>query len=138
MTTLHLPYPPSVNHYYARTVHGGVMVGKRGRAYRTEVALLVRTSGAKPIAGDVVLDVAVHPPDKRKRDLDNVLKCLLDALQAGDLYADDNQVSRIHIARHDPVSGGRVEVCAYPRVFGELAKRGNPRKRSRAQALDTS
>ena len=110
MTTITLPWPPSVNHYYVTGYRGARIVGKRGKAYATEVALLIRTSGAKRLRGDVRLRVDMHPPDRRKRDIDNPLKCLLDAMSGG-LYEDDSQIVEL-IARKLPGEGkpGRVVV----------------------------
>jgi len=85
-------------------------VGKRGKAYATEVALLIRTSKAKRLRGDVRLTVDMYPPDRRKRDIDNPLKCLLDAMSGG-MYEDDSQIVEL-IAHKLPSEGkpGRVVV----------------------------
>jgi len=53
--------------------------------------------------------VTAYPPDKRKRDLDNILKALLDAMQ-GSLYEDDSQIDQLLIKRGDVIKGGKVRV----------------------------
>ena len=41
----------------------------------------------------------IHPRSKRKFDLDNTLKAILDALMKADMYNDDSQIDYIEIAR---------------------------------------
>jgi crossover junction endodeoxyribonuclease RusA len=43
--------------------------------------------------------INVYPPDARKRDLDNLLKCLLDSLQTAKVYEDDSQIDYLLIKR---------------------------------------
>lgn len=47
----------------------------------------------------LALEVFAHPPDKRRRDIDNILKCLCDGLQHAGVYEDDCQIDDIHISR---------------------------------------
>lgn len=112
MYTLKLPYPPSVNHYW-RYYSGRVCISKHGLAYRAIVAFYMRLAKAKTMSGPVGLKIAVYPPDRRRRDIDNVLKALLDALQHGGAFQDDYQVSRINIKRYEPCENGAVivEIC---------------------------
>jgi len=57
--------------------------------------------------------IEAFPPDKRKRDLDNVLKSLLDALQHAGVYADDCQIDRLSIIRKSPLNGiVKIEITA--------------------------
>jgi crossover junction endodeoxyribonuclease RusA len=63
----------------------------------------------KPLQGSVSVVVVLHPPDKRKRDLDNILKATLDALE-GYAYVDDCQISRLEVRRAEVVKGGSVVV----------------------------
>ena len=56
------------------------------------------------------MTVTLHPPDRRRRDLDNAMKSLLDALEYGGVYADDSQVDHLEIRRGAPVSGGSCVV----------------------------
>lgn len=45
------------------------------------------------------LTIDAYPPDRRKRDLDNILKSLLDALQHAGIYSDDSQIDILKISR---------------------------------------
>lgn len=60
--------------------------------------------------GPLIVDVVVHPPDRRRRDIDNVQKALLDALQHAGAYSDDSQIIRLSIERGRPVDGGKTIV----------------------------
>jgi len=51
------------------------------------------------------------PPDRRRRDLDNLLKSVLDALEHAGLYADDSQIDLLVTRRRMLVSGGKLIVC---------------------------
>jgi len=48
-------------------------------------------------------------PDRRKRDIDNTLKALLDALTHAGVWLDDSQVVDLRI-RKSPTLGGFVSV----------------------------
>ena len=61
--------------------------------------------------GRVAVYVEAHPPDKRRRDLDNLWKGVLDAMQHAQVYVDDNQVDDLHIVRRAHKAGsGYLEV----------------------------
>jgi crossover junction endodeoxyribonuclease RusA len=65
-------------------------------------------------SGPVALRVFAYPPDKRRRDLDNILKGVQDALVAAGVLLDDYQVDEIHIIRRPPERPGRVQVIVEP------------------------
>jgi len=106
---LDLPYPPSVNHYY-RHVGPRTLISREGRMYRERVAAVVTADGVRPLRGPIEVRIVVHPPDRRRRDLDNVLKSLLDALEHAGAYRDDDQVVRLRAEKRHPTAGGRVIV----------------------------
>jgi crossover junction endodeoxyribonuclease RusA len=111
---LPLPYPPSINHYY-RHVGNKVLISAEGREYRKRVnayflGQLADGELVDPMAGKLSVTLSVHCPDKRRRDLDNVQKPLLDALQHAGTYADDSQIDWLLTERCDVVPGGQVIV----------------------------
>lgn len=91
MTTITIPYPPSVNHYW-RMFRGRMLISADGRRYRLVTEQIMRAARIKPIVGHVWVIVQIVLPDRRRRDIDNVLKSLLDAMKVGGLYADDSQI----------------------------------------------
>ena len=97
-----LPYPPSVNHYY-RHVGPRVLISREGRRYREIVVVRLRSSGIKPLSGNIELFLEAYPPDRRRRDLDNLMKCVLDSLQHAGAYYDDSQIVKITAEKHEPM-----------------------------------
>lgn len=94
---LTLPFPPSLNRLY-RNVQGKTLISREGRLYREQVgwecrAARVPTFQRRPVK----LHIVAHMPDARRRDLDNLLKCALDALQHAQVFADDSQVRDLRI-----------------------------------------
>jgi len=91
-----LPYPPSVNTYW-RTWQGRTMISEAGRAYRKHVAATMMVGPVyRCYTCPLALSILAYPPDRRKRDLDNLLKAPLDALEKCGLFADDSQIKSIH------------------------------------------
>lgn len=111
--TLELPYPPSVNHYWRR-VGMRTLISREGRRFRARVAAHLSMRRVPRIDGALEVHVTVHPPDRRRRDLDNAMKALLDALAHGGVYEDDGQIDRLEIVRADVVPDGKVVVRIAP------------------------
>lgn len=95
-----LPMPPSVNSYY-RTFRGRMLISAKGREYRNEVAgnMLQCDRSKLPFTGRIRVNIAFYPPDKRRRDLDNLYKGLLDALTHAGVWQDDSQIDDLRIVR---------------------------------------
>jgi crossover junction endodeoxyribonuclease RusA len=109
MLEFELPYPPSVNHYF-RMVQGRMLISREGRLFRQRVCAILAASGVRALAGPLAVQIEVYPPDNRRRDVDNCLKSLLDALQHGGAYHDDSQIVRLAIEKRGAVEGGRTIV----------------------------
>lgn len=108
--TLTLPYPPTVNTYW-RNVSGRTLISRKGREYREAVGWAVRAAKAAPWPESARLCVAIEAqaPDKRRRDLDNLPKSVLDALTDAGVWADDSQIDDLRIWR-GPVGAGQIVV----------------------------
>lgn len=106
-----LPLPPTVNQYWRHTVRAGrvwVYLSGKGRAYKTAV---VRAIGRHhPTDKRLSVSVTLHFANKRKNDLDNRLKSLLDALAYAGVYVDDSQIDELRVIRGENIKGGRCVV----------------------------
>lgn len=92
-----LPWPPSVNHYWRKSGKK-IYLPKEVEDYRKEVWVKCQGYPRFP-QGDVAIEIEAWPPDRRRRDLDNILKALLDALQHAQIYTDDYQIADLRIYR---------------------------------------
>ena len=115
MIEFELPYPPSVNHYW-RMAGRRMVISREGRAFREKVCSALAVAGVQPLRGGLAVRIELYPPDRRRRDADNALKALLDALQHGGAYVDDSQIVKLMVERRQPTPGGRIivrieEVC---------------------------
>jgi len=111
-----LPWPPSVNRYY-RHVGYRVLISREGRKYRMMV--VSRLAGLYPkLDGAVSLTADCYPPDRRRRDLDNLLKCLQDSLVHAGVMGDDSQIRVLHLEMREPVPEGFVHVQLAPLPAG--------------------
>jgi crossover junction endodeoxyribonuclease RusA len=101
-----------------------MLISKRGREYREQVIALVWPG--EPLTTRLAVEMLLYPPDRRRRDIDNTAKALLDALQHAGVYTDDSQIDRLVIER-GPL-GGYVEVsiAEAPRNSGQGAHQGQP------------
>lgn len=105
MITLSLPLPPSVNHYWRHLTKGPLagrtLISEEGRKYRKSVLThcFAVNRSEWPVQDRISVDIELNPPDYRRRDLDNSLKALLDALQHAGLYKDDSQIDDLRIRR---------------------------------------
>lgn len=114
---LKLEWPPSVNHYYARSKTGGVFISKRGMAHRATTLNTWNKHRREPASGLLRVEVTLYPPDNRRRDIDNVQKCLFDSMGVAGVFNDDSQIDDLRIMRArnadgslNVVEGGMVSV----------------------------
>lgn len=111
MIELALPYPPTVNHYYGQRPKGGKFIKPAGKSFRVEVmAVAMQERACNYITDDIHIEIDAYPPDNRKRDLDNINKALLDALESAGVFKDDSQIVKLTSTKHAPVKGGKVIV----------------------------
>ena len=113
MIELELPFPPSVNHYY-RHVGPRTLISREGRRFLEKVCALLAAAGVRPLTGLLRVEIEIYPPDYRRRDIDNLQKGLLDALEHGGAYQDDSQIEKLTITRCECTRGGKAVVRVEP------------------------
>lgn len=105
-----LPWPPSSNIYW-RYVNGRVITSKAARDYKYLIQQLSYTWKAPKFTTErLFFVVKVYPPDKRKRDIDNLLKVTIDAIASTGVFQNDSQIDKIMIERCHEVKLGSLEV----------------------------
>lgn len=129
--SLRLPMPPSLNHYRAifqptpasgkqfnRTAHRARLITSAdGRAYLAHVKR-VCAHIFDPLTGRLQVSVTICYRDRRKIDLDNRLKALLDGLKEAKVFEDDSQIDVLHVKR-GPVSPPDGHVIVTLAVIGD-------------------
>lgn len=97
---LRLPVPPSVNNLFFNLKKGGRAPTRKYLAWQTEAGWMLKQ---RPVMsfGQMLVQVKIWVPRKSRMDLDNASKGILDLLQTHRIFANDKQVERLTIERHD-------------------------------------
>lgn len=114
---LTLPFPPSVNSYW-RAPNKGPLAGRHlisadGRKFRSNAAAAVIEQLRripKPLDGELSVNVVLFPPNLARRDLDNYLKALFDALTHSNVWDDDSQIKHMEVSWGPVIAKGSAEV----------------------------
>lgn len=110
MIEVRLPLPPSTNNLYINRGKKRV-ISERYRAWRQAAGWALIEQSPKAVNGDFDLWLYVEWPDKRRRDLDNHLKAVLDLLVSHQLVEDDSRCQAMHIYRGLKGKECVVRVC---------------------------
>jgi crossover junction endodeoxyribonuclease RusA len=107
-----MPWPPSLNHLYPTGRNGRRFLSKEGKAYHAAVVaeLLRQRVPRNRIADRIELTLLIQPPDLRRRDISNLIKCVEDCLTHAGVWVDDCQVDALHVYRCLRYPGGIVTV----------------------------
>ena len=113
---LSLPWPPSVNVYW-RNVAGKVLISREGRAYARvvygcalEQSMTTLSVGRKVFVVPVSVDIIAYPPNRARRDLDNLPKAILDALTKARVWEDESLVHDLRIRWGEVRKGGEIQI----------------------------
>tara|TARA_R110000824_G_scaffold57467_1_gene156237 strand:+ start:1007 stop:1384 length:378 start_codon:yes stop_codon:yes gene_type:complete len=108
--SIDLPWGTSANVAYIRTMRG-IALSKPGRLFREHVVTQIADDKQNlGLADNLSVSIELFEPDKRRRDIDNLIKPLLDALEAANVFVNDNQINKLSICRAGYESGGRMRV----------------------------
>lgn len=106
-----IPMPPSVNRNTRFGKHGAYS-SPAYKAWQKEVSWIFASAKAKKIIPPYKIAYTVGRPDKRNRDIDNLIKPLNDALQRAGILTNDSLVNEINIkwCKETPKGGVRIHV----------------------------
>lgn len=118
-----LPFPVSNNALHCPTKDGRIILSAKGRAYYSEMYDYINKErdGFETVSGRLSVDLFIHEPDLRKRDINNLTKSLFDALERCEVYTNDSQIDETHIYRRECRALGAVHVII--RKIGEVDTR---------------
>ncbi len=95
---------------YWRHVGSRVLISAAGRAYRANAIACVLEQGSPKLRGRVRVHAIAHAPDRRRRDLDNLWKGVLDSLTHAGVIEDDSLIDELSIARGGIEKPGRISI----------------------------
>ena len=72
--------------------------------------LLLKNQKIKPISAEKLqIELLIYPPDKKRRDIDNVIKVLLDTIQRANIIENDYKIWLLIVRRKEIRKHGEVE-----------------------------
>lgn len=111
MTPIHLPYPPTLNTSKV-PINGRQISSLRYRRWRVEAMAMIAQQRPQRIKGDYRMTIVAIRPDRRRRDLDNIIKPCGDALVNAQIVEDDSLAQSIFVRWSDgePDKRGGVRI----------------------------
>lgn len=99
---------------WKHTRQGKHYLTAQAKAYYEHLNWLVRSQGFDHKVADRLHVVCrISPPDKRRRDLDNVWKVVSDGMTKSRVWLDDQQIDKLELHRLPPGKPGWVQVFVY-------------------------
>ena len=107
---LTVPFPPSVNTYWGFKGSQRFLTS-RAKVFKSAVAAEFVRSGHEGFGtARLAVTIKLYPPDRRVRDIDNVIKSTLDALCQALVFVDDGQIDALFVTREQQVKWGAAEI----------------------------
>lgn len=93
--------PPTANLLYRTSRIGIRYKTKEGKEWQKAAACIFSKNYKRPdpYTGDVNLQIVFFTENRRRWDIDNRVKALMDALMLGGVIKDDGQVKALHVER---------------------------------------
>lgn len=99
--------PPSVNNYWIKGRNKTSRLSLRALHFN---AVMKRFINPCEYGGKVQVDIQFAPPDRKIRDIDNIVKPIFDSLSKNGLILDDKQVEKLTVERMPIKKGGELTV----------------------------
>ena len=127
--TIEMPFPPTDNHYRQPVKMGKfirLILSSKAREYSENTPPIIWEKGRAILKGRIKLTLYHTMPCNRKRDLDNFLKGVQDAITKAKVYEDDSQIDILTVVRCGVLPPGNViaEIEEIKRVEQKVGKNG--------------
>lgn len=88
------------------------MLSREGREYRKRVAneVTLQRVPRYQLTGKLAVHITAHCPDRRARDLDNLVKAVADGLQHTQVFVTDSDIDDLHVVRGPVLPGGLLRL----------------------------
>lgn len=115
---LTLPYPPTLNNLFRNAAKGRVKTDAYN-GWLAEALVALRGQRASKHPGSFRATIILTRPDRRRRDIDNTVKALMDALKKGGVIEDDHLAQSLTVAWawEEIAPGGAVSITIEPAEF---------------------
>lgn len=108
-----LNYPPATNNLYFNVPGKGRVISDRYRQWLDESAWMLLAQKPGRVSGKFIAEITVNRPDNRRRDLDGVLKPLLDCCVKNRIVSDDSLAEKITLAWANGGEGVKVVLTRF-------------------------
>lgn len=104
MIRFELPFPPSVNHTWMRGKGNRLYSCTKVKDFHKSASALITIAKSLssiefPMKSRLSVCIVLNEKDKRKRDMDNYNKSILDACTKNKLWEDDSQIDELIVRR---------------------------------------
>lgn len=117
MINVTLPFPPSINNLFVNVEGKGRRPAKRyvswQRVASTEIMVQRAQWDVKRISGPIEMTITLQR-DRRRMDLDNSAKAIIDTLVKMDVIDDDRNLEKLTLEWGDVVGAEAVIKCNIP------------------------
>jgi crossover junction endodeoxyribonuclease RusA len=105
-----VPFPPSVNTYWGFKGSQRFLTS-RAKVFKSAVAAEFARCGHDGFGESrLAVTIKLYPPDRRVRDIDNVVKSTLDAMCQAGVFVDDGQIDALFVTREEIIKWGAAEI----------------------------
>ena len=117
---LELPYPPTTNNLFINRGRKRIKSSEY-RAWSELCTWQIKQQKPPKVVGPYAVDIVVKRPDRRKRDISNLIKALEDALVENGIVEDDSLCQELTIRWQDHEDCPLIHVYATKDVRLESA-----------------
>jgi len=111
--TIDLPFPPSVNRLWRSTKSGKHYRSPRYQTWFQAAGIEINRQRPGKVLGQFSVLLQLGRPDRRGRDLDNLMKPVLDILEHYGVIENDNLAQHVAIHWSDTIKGAHVVVSKW-------------------------